>query len=543
VNIRPPTSSVHAGRSRKRPERARYDVGPLRSAGLTQGSTVARNSKGLLFDGTSPASTLFVRDLRRMNPWWSDGVGPVLPPTRRHLVDQIHRRLQDNLAPITVVRGPRQIGKTTAQLQVIDDLLHKGVAKQRIMRVQFDDIPEIDSFAEPIVQVVQWFEEHVLGRTLNEAAHAGERAYLFFDEVQNLRDWSPQLKSLVDHSTTSVVVTGSSALRIELGRDSLAGRISTIEAGVLTLTEIGAIQGVDLGKPFLADNGLDPLTSTEFWRELSEHGRRIAPSRDEVFRSFAERGGYPLVHRDASIEWPKLADQLNENVVKRVILHDLRVGDRGRKRDPVLLEAVFRMCCRYVGQAPDTATFVREARETAGGNVGEQKVRHYIQFLHDTLLIRLIEPLEIRLKRRRSAAKICLADHGLRRSWLHETVPLVPEDLARAPHLGTIAGHIVESIVGAALKSITHLNVQYSPARKGEPEVDFVLTFGTKRIPIEVKYQRRIDPVRDAENLRSFVDRRENEAPFALLITQTDGVEMLDPRVVTISLPSFLLLR
>ena len=59
-------------------------------------------------------------------------------------------------------------------------------------------------------------------KTLNEAARQSEATYLLFDEVQNLRDWAPQLKSLVDNSTTQVLVTGSSAMRIELGRE--AGR-------------------------------------------------------------------------------------------------------------------------------------------------------------------------------------------------------------------------------------------------------------------------------------------------------------------------------
>jgi hypothetical protein len=59
-------------------------------------------------------------------------------------------------------------------------------------------------------------------------------------EVQNLKDWAPQLKSLVDSSTTQVLVTGSSALRIEQqGRDSLAGRMNTIDVEVSSLADYG----------------------------------------------------------------------------------------------------------------------------------------------------------------------------------------------------------------------------------------------------------------------------------------------------------------
>src|SRR5262249_21336157 len=81
-----------------------------------------------------------LRNLQRMNPWWEGE--PTLPTseTRRHLVSQIHRRLEAALASIIVVRGPRQIGKSTAQLQVIDDLLRRGVPPRYIFRVQFDDL-------------------------------------------------------------------------------------------------------------------------------------------------------------------------------------------------------------------------------------------------------------------------------------------------------------------------------------------------------------------------------------------------------------------
>jgi hypothetical protein len=67
---------------------------------------------------TLPAE--LVEDLRRQNPWWEERALPELPPHRRHLVGQIQRRLGLRLAPIVAVRGPRQVGKTTAQLHWIE---------------------------------------------------------------------------------------------------------------------------------------------------------------------------------------------------------------------------------------------------------------------------------------------------------------------------------------------------------------------------------------------------------------------------------------
>jgi predicted AAA+ superfamily ATPase len=481
--------------------------------------------------------------IRRLNPWWEGKPQKVLPPTRRHIVKIMKQRLDRKLAPIIVVRGPRQIGKTTAQQQFIDDLLRSGMPPLNIFRMQFDELPELTRFEEPILRIVDWYEQNVLKQSLNEAAHQGRQVYLFFDEVQNLTGWAPQLKSLVDSSTVNVLVTGSSALRIELGRDSLAGRINTIETGVLSLTEIAQFWDIPLGQPLWEENGLEPVTSKEFWLALRDHGRKVATYRDEAFLRFSQRGGYPLAHQKRDTDWAYIADQLNETVIQRVIQHDLRLGDRGRKRDAPLLEELFRLACRYAGQAPNLHLLARETQRALNANVGSQRVNNYLRFLGDTLLLRLIDPLEIRLKKKKGASKICLADHGLRASWLQESVPLAPEELKTQDHLTTLAGHIAESVTGAALCTISGLDIAHFPERNNEPEVDFVLTAGVKRIPIEVKYQRRIDPFSDTEGLRSFIEKTLNNAPFGILITQTDDVVIDDPRIVAMPLSSLMLLR
>jgi predicted AAA+ superfamily ATPase len=482
--------------------------------------------------------------LRRLNPWWTGDALPVLPEHRRHLVAQIRRRLKSRLAPIVVLRGARQIGKTTSQLHVLTDLLAEGVPGNHLLRVQFDEIGELGALGhDPVLRIIDWFEAAILGKSLNAAAQAREATYVFFDEVQNLDHWAPQLKSLVDSSTTQVVVTGSSALRIELGRDSLAGRISTIEAGVLSLTEIAKLRSIPLGEPFLEDNGLGPMTKREFWEALGQHGRTQRADRDLAFRHFSERGGYPLGHDAASVPWGQLADQLNENVVRRVIEHDLRIGERGRKRDAALLEEVFRLVCRYAGQSPAIHTLADEARKTFGANLGDQRVRQYVRFLADALLIRAIEPLEIRLKRKRGSPKLCLVDHALRASWLQEVVPLVGPDLDRNPVLATMAGRIAESVVGATLSTIGGLDLAYAPERTDSGEIDFVLTVGTVRIPLEVKYQATIDAVRDTREIVAFTSKEANHSPFGILVTREECTKQMPPAVVALPLSTLMLLR
>lgn len=97
--------------------------------------------------------------------------------------------------------------------------------------------------------------------------------------------------------------------------------------------------------------------------------------------------------------------------------------------------------------------------------------------------------------------------------------------------------------MGAYLLSIAGLDLAHFPERKDAPEVDFVATLGVLRIPIEVKYRRKVDPLRDTEGLRSFLERTVYNAPFGILLTLNDEVEIDDPRIIALPLNSLLIMK
>ena len=121
---------------------------------------------------------------------------------------------------------PKANRKTTLLEQIIDHLLNNNVSPRQIFRVQFDDLPELGKVRDVsvILELCRWFSENILHKSFNQAATDGEQPFIFLDEVQNLPDWAPQLKHLVDMHPVRVLVTCSSALRIEAGRDRLSGR-------------------------------------------------------------------------------------------------------------------------------------------------------------------------------------------------------------------------------------------------------------------------------------------------------------------------------
>lgn len=482
-------------------------------------------------------------NLRGLNPQWAGLPGPQLPGFRRHLFQRIHRSLTTGLTPATVLRGTRRVGKTILVRQAIDKLLAEGVEAHRILYVPFDELGSLRKLRDPILTIVRWYESKVLARTLNEAARSSGPCYLLFDEVQNLDAWAPQLKHLVDNNTVRALLTGSSSLRIEAGRDSLAGRITTFDLGPLLLREIAELSLGQSAQPWWEDNGAERLGDPAFWADGAAKARKESELRLRAFAAFSARGGYPIAHERSAAPWAEISDYLNETIVKRAIQHDLRLGPRGAKRDEKLLEEVFRLCCRYAGQAAGQSAFVPEIRQALAGNIGWNRILTYMRFLDGTLLVKLIPAMELRLKKRKTPAKICLSDHALRASWLQEIVPLDPDGLNANPHLADLAGRIAESALGYFLSSIPHLELAHFPTRGPEPEVDFVLTVGTKRIPVEVKYRKRVDPFDDTRGLRAFIEKAVYNAPFGLLVTLEDDVHVPDPRIVPISLSSLLWMR
>lgn len=325
------------------------------------------------------------RLLRDANPWWRGERQFGVPTTKRWAFAPALKGLRSGLAPVTVLRGTRQVGKTTTLNQIADTLLDSGVGARSILRVQFDDLEQLRRLPAPILD-------------------------------------------LVDMQPVRAIVTGSSALRIEAGRDSLAGRLSTIEMGPLLLREIAQLRDFGALDPHLPYNGLSPLKQKDFWLAAKDFGIRHRAIRELAFDAFSKFGAYPLAHRRSDATWEEISAQWVETVVRRAIQHDLRLGERGRRRDEILLEEVFRLSCRYLGQSPSQAVYLDEVRRTLNANIGWSKVLTYLKFLDATLLVRLIPPLELRLKRAKGSPKLILSDHALRSAWLQEQVPLTAID-------------------------------------------------------------------------------------------------------------------
>jgi predicted AAA+ superfamily ATPase len=63
----------------------------------------------------------------------------------------------------------------------------------------------------------------------------GGNEFSFFDKVQQLADWVPRAKGILDHRDVRVLLLGSSALGIEHWAGNLRGRITGLDFEPLLL--------------------------------------------------------------------------------------------------------------------------------------------------------------------------------------------------------------------------------------------------------------------------------------------------------------------
>lgn len=150
------------------------------------------------------------------------------------------------------------------------------------------------------------------------------------------------------------------------------------------------------------------------------------------------------------------------------------------------------------------------------------------------MLVRIIKPVEHRLKDARERVKICLCDHALRRATLGEYVSLVEGNSAT----NDLVGSLVEGMIGAYLSLFSKIYLNYLPSKEAEDEVDFVITLGSIRIPIEVKYQNNPTVSR---GIKQYLEKPEHNAKFGLLLTK--NTYWVKGNIIAIPVKNFLLLR
>ena len=487
----------------------------------------------------NPSNTLpdeLIRSLATANPWWSGNSMRKIKTWRRPVYSKILTGLLKQSGPkIHLLRGPRQVGKSTLQEQMIFDLLFvkQSVSPKQILRVLVDDI-KVYPLEQHLKTLIQWFESNVVQDTFNNMSKKGKPIYLFLDEFQEVDSPGLQLKTIVDAQDCHIFATGSSSLKIGNCAKDLPGRAKWYELSSMSLSEIAQFKRLGDLAPYTSGNNFADWRQKDFWIGLAKHCKKQLLL-DEVFRSFCDLGGYPYCHEHET--WEEAEDFLRKQVIARTIEHDLQSQ---HQFDAATLEKLFYFLCKYTGRDVHFATLQRELKEGYSVNLTHEKIRGGLDFFADSMLVSLFKPSEHRLKNSQERIKICLGDHAIRRALMNESIPLYGANVN-----SDLAGPIVEGIVGSYLAScyprdsLPGNSIAYLPDTKKEGhEVDFILSISEQHIPIEVKYRNHAKP---SKGILQYLAHPQHHAPFGLLITKEE--HWVDDKLVAIPLKQFLLLR
>jgi predicted AAA+ superfamily ATPase len=511
-------------------------------------SYFSRKPKPIDINPSNTLSEPLLDNLHLMNPWWRGNRTKIIPTNKRQIYPVLFESLLQGQHSIIALRGPRQVGKTTIQLQMIHDLLEQKrlVSPEQIIRIQFDSLESL-ALTDPIVTIINWFEKNVVKSTINNLAHQGKPVYIFLDEIQDVDNWSAQLKHIVDHRECRIFITGSSSLRILKEKESLAGRVYWNEINTLSLSEISKFRNSKILSPYTTEIDVAKFRDKKFWTDFKTWSSYESILLDEIYRRYCDFGGYPFCHIGDSVSWQKADEHLCDTVVARTIDHDLSVNfnlEYGKKMgmlSSTLLSNVFKIFCKYSGISVTLTTLQRALSASFSEQLKHNQIRMILDFFEHSMLIKVVKPFEHQLRNPREEVKICLCDHAIRKAWLKEDVSLYDTTIN-----ANLAGHIIEGIIGSFLKSIKGVGVSYFPAEQQDKnkknEIDFILEIGGSHIPIEVKYSN--TPQINA-GITEFLTKKIYNAPFGLVITKEEMPLNCfgNSNIVPISAKKFLLLK
>jgi len=327
--------------------------------------------------------------------------------------------------------GPRQTGKTTLALQIIETI---GIPAHYV------------SADEPTLRDRIWIEQQwELGRLL---AKESRESLLVFDEIQKISGWSETIKHLWDEDTAKniqlkVLILGSSPLLIQKGlTESLAGRFEMI-----------------------------PITH---WSYVE-----MQKAFNWTVEQFIFYGGYPgsidLIKDEE--RWKRyILDSMVETTLSKDILLLTRVDK------PALLRQLFQLGCDYSGQILSYQKMLGQLQDA--GNT--TTLAHYLKLLSGAGMITGLQKYTIeKVRQRASSPKLQVLNNALLTSLSFHTLKSVQQDRQ-------FWGRIVESTVGAHLLNSTagtSINIYYW--RQGNQEVDFVIKSATLLTVLEVKSGRK----------------------------------------------------
>ncbi len=429
--------------------------------------------------------------LREENPWWRLG-GSIdrdyADFPRRAYLAPFNRMLRaDGPQRALLLLGPRRVGKTIMVFHAIDSLLRGGVLGRDILYVSLETPTFFGQSLESLVRRFQKAFERPEGTPL----------YVFFDEIQYLKDWEVHLKSLVDsHRGIKFVATGSAAAALKhKSAESGAGRFTEFVLPPLTFFEY--LQFVDLETSLIAED--------EESNDASRFHARDIHALNEAFVQYVNFGGYPeAVFSEAVRNNPRR--YIKSDIIDKVLLRDL--PSLYGIADVQELNSLFNTVAYNSAQEIS----VEDLAKSSG--VTKPTITKYLEYLEAAFLIKRLRRVDENASRFRKAMtfKVYLTNPTMRAALF---APLDADDSA--------IGHMVETAVFSQwLHNAAYIeSLHYARWKKGEVDLVSLDAMLKPRFAVEVKWSDRA--VSDTREIKALIEfaRMNTLARRALVTTRT----------------------
>jgi predicted AAA+ superfamily ATPase len=448
-----------------------------------------------------PAEKIVAR-LRYENPWW---LNRLVPEVYSHMARRLYFSLfypfvkEEKVKRALVLMGPRRVGKTVMLFHCIQELLEEKTDPHNIFFIGIDNPIYVHLGLEDILNLCK--------ASLNKENLNG--CYVFFDEIQYLKDWERHLKVLVDsYPDTKFIVSGSAAAALKWhSTESGAGRFTDFMLPPLTFQEYIHLKDLN----HLMYEGIITYGDHQTPYFLTHDIRAL----NEAFVHYLNFGGYPEVVLSDIIQ-SELGRYVKNDIVDKVLLRDLP-GLYGI-RDVQELNRFFTYIAYNTGHEFSYETISKDS------GIEKATLKKYLEYLEAAYLIRVLNKVDLNAKRFRriTSFKVYLTNPSMRSalfSPIHET--------------DNEMGNMVET---AALSQWMHrgkMDLTYARWKEGrnEGEVDLVLVDPKNYKPlwcVEIKWSNRyLEKPNELKSLISFC--KSNQLNHALVTSMDQsGTKKLD---------------
>ncbi len=324
------------------------------------------------------------------NPWWVNGhiSEDFNNMPERPYINQFHPLVDDlSIRRAVILMGPRRVGKTVMIYHTIERLIKSGVDPQKIIYISIDTPIYSNTSLEDLLN-------YALSALKKDGEYDGY--YMFYDEIQYLKDWEVHLKSLVDSfRKTKFVASGSAAAALKMkSNESGAGRFTDFMLPPLTFYEYLSILGKD--NLIVQSNSCEGISYDTV--DIGELNR--------LFIDYVNYGGYPEVVFSAKIR-ENPTQYIKNDIIDKVLLRDL--PSLYGITDIQELNKLFMHIAFRSGQE-----FTYEKLSTESG-IKKDTMKKYLEYLSAAFLIKVVNKIDQKAKlyKRVTSFKIYLTNPTL----------------------------------------------------------------------------------------------------------------------------------